>query len=103
MAHTFTTADIGCYFDSARGIYIGEAVQATAAMHGWNPDGGTIPCDHDDCEQPEAHEEIDHGMFYDEATTEAEDHLNGLTSDDVSFGSTESGDWGLWLLNEEDN
>ena len=100
MAHTFTTADIGCYFDSARGIYIGEGIQEVAAsLYGWNPDGGTIPCDHEDCKQP--HEEIDHGTHYHEATNEAEDHLNGLTSDDVSFGSTESGDWGLWPLEED--
>ena len=106
MTHTFTAADIGCYLDSARGVYIGEAVQASALLHGWDPEEGMVPCDHEECERGQRgqpHSEADHGMFYDEATTEAEDHLNGLTSDDVSFGSTEGGDWGLWLLNEEEN
>ena len=97
-APTFTAADVGCYYDGARGIYIGEAVQASATLHGWTPVHGVVPCDHDDCQQ--GHEEADHGTYYDEATTEAEDYLNGLTAEDVWFGPTESGDWGLWLLEE---
>ena len=97
----FTKADVGCYFDSARGVYIGEAVQASAALHGWAPADGVVACDHDDCET--AHDEADHGTHYHEATIQAEDHLNGLTTDDVWFGPTESGDWGLWPLEEEDN
>ena len=100
MEPTFTKADVGCYLDSARGVYIGEAVQASAALPGWSPAAGVVACDHEDCEA--AHEEADHGTLYDEATTEAEDHLNGLTADDVWFGSNESGDWGLWPLTENE-
>ena len=118
-APIFTGADIGCYLDSARGVYIGEAVQASATLHGWSPAntgvvGGVIPSDHEDCKTGwtargraifMSHSEDDHGVLYDEATTEAEDYLNGLTADDVWFGSTESGDWGLWPLtgNEEES
>jgi hypothetical protein len=101
MEPIFTMADVGCYLDSARGVYIGEAVQASAALHGWSPADGVVACDHDDCET--AHDEADHGTYYHEATIEAEDFLNGLTADDVWFGSTESGDWGLWALEEESN
>jgi hypothetical protein len=100
----FTAADVGCYLDSARGVYIGEEIQASAALHGWAPAdtgvvGGVIPSDHEECKQP--HQEADHGTLYHEATNEAEDYLNGLTADDVWFGPTESGDWGLWPLEEE--
>ena len=101
MEPTFTKADVGCYLDSARGVYIGEAVQASAALHGWAPSDGVVACDHEECET--AHSEDDHGTYYHEATSEAEDYLNGLTADDVWFGSTESGDWGLWPLEEESN
>ena len=100
MEPIFTMADVGCYLDSARGVYIGEAVQASALLHGWAPEEGMVPCEHEECET--AHEEADHGTFYHEATIEAEDFLNGLTADDVWFGPTESGDWGLWPLEEED-
>jgi hypothetical protein len=85
-ATRFTTADIGCYFDGARGIYIGEAIQEMAQAHGWSFVGWVGP-------------EFGH---YHEATAEAEDYLNTLTADDVSFGSNESGDWGLWHLCEDD-
>ena len=104
MEPTFTKADVGCYLDSARGVYIGEAVQASALLHGWAPEEGMVPCDHEECERGQRgqpHEEADHGTYYHEATIEAEDFLNGLTADDVWFGPTESGDWGLWLLEEE--
>lgn len=108
MEPTFTKADVGCYLDSARGVYIGEEIQASAALHGWSPAGGVIPCDHEECTGRTArgifygHLEDDHGTFYHEATSEAEDHLNGLTADDVWFGSNESGDWGLWPLTENE-
>ena len=49
-----------------------------------------------------ATDEADHGAYYHEATIEAEDFLNGLTADDVWFGPTESGDWGLWPLTENE-
>ena len=104
MEPTFTKADVGCYLDSARGVYIGEEIQASAALHGWAPEApeGVVPCDHEECERGQPHEEFDHGILYDEATTEAEDFLNGLTADDVWFGPTESGDWGLWPLTENE-
>jgi hypothetical protein len=36
------------------------------------------------------------------ATDEAETFLNDLTDDDVCFGPTESGDWGLWHICEDE-
>ena len=100
-ATRFTTADVGCYFDGARGVYIGEAVQQMAQSHGWKYDAQWEMVYIDDVGQGRG----DDSLAYHEATTEAEDYLNTLTADDVSFASNESGDWGLWPLteNEEEN
>ena len=84
-ATRFTTADIGCYFDGARGVYIGEAIQDIAESLGW--DGERLGPDQE---------------WYHDATTEAEDFLNTLTDDDVAFGPSEQGDWGLWHLCDDD-
>ena len=89
---TFTKADIGCYFDGARGIYIGEAVQQMAMSHGWKYSSQFWMVYSEDVTGDQHCEE------YDEAWTEAEDYLNTLTDDDVYFGSNESGDWGLWHI-----
>jgi len=82
----FTKADIGCYVDGVHGIYAGEHVQQLAGSHGWS--GKFTPQDHDDCEEydVEKHDEVDHGLFYDELTDEAVDFLYTLCSDDVTFG-----------------
>jgi hypothetical protein len=103
----FDKFDIGCYLDGARGVYIGEAIQADALLHGWRNNGwGAIHVDHAHpshipypCPCPG---EDDHGQWYHEATTEAEDYLNTLTDDDVAFGPSESGDWGLWHICDDD-
>jgi len=109
---TFTKDNIGCYFDGARGIYIGEAIQEMAEVYGWDAwahdsvAAGVVPTNHDACdgvaEGIEGHSEIDHGQHYSEATDEAEDYLNTLTDDDVAFGPSEAGDWGLWHLCDDD-
>jgi hypothetical protein len=96
--HVFTRDDIGCYFDSARGTYIGEAIQEMAQAHGWKylPIYPVIYV----ADVGEGH--ANDSLSYHEATTEAEDFLNTLTADDVWFGPTESGDWGLWHLCDDD-
>jgi len=80
--------EIGCYFDGNRGIYIGEHVQSMAYNNGWRPKRDMVP--HDD-------------EFYHEAIDEAEDFLNDLPGvlDGLAFGSTDSGDWGLWPIDCE--
>lgn len=89
---TYTSDDIGVYFDGARGVYIGEAVQQLAASHGWKYSAQfeTVGV-HDDGVTEE----------YTWAWDEAEDFLNDLTDDSVYFGSTESGDWGLWAVEDD--
>ena len=89
---TYTQADTGCYFDGARGTYIGECVQQLAMSHGWKYSAQwemVYQCDTD-------------GEEYTWAWDEAEEFLNGLTADGVWFGANESGDWGLWVVEQED-
>ena len=75
--------EIGCYFDSARGIYIGQAVIEFAESLGMT---------HEDKRTPD-HE------FYHEAWTDAENWLNRFHSDDTHYwGSTENGDFGYWEI-----
>ena len=91
-ATRFTTADIDCYFDGARGWEdIHKLVQDFAREVGYVFKFDNIN------EDPE-----DFPIWQNEATDEAEEYLNTFTDDDVSFGSNESGDWGLWHLCEDD-
>lgn len=78
---------IGCWLDSARGIYIGQSVQEYAKEMGWTGQ----------------YEDID-SEFFSEAWNEAEQYLNSLPDlpADVYFGSNENGDWGLWNDDEND-
>lgn len=93
--HEYTAEDIGCYFDGARGVYIGEAVQEMAGRHGLENSVviTEVPCHHDGlhgdgfdtglaCPCPG---EDEHDDWYDGATDEAVDYLNTLTSEDVVF------------------
>jgi len=68
---------------------------------------GVLSPNHEDCDGVkdgvEGHAEIDHAQFYSEISDDAEEYLNSLTSDDVWFGSSESGDWGLWHICDADN
>ena len=84
--------DLGVYFDSARGRYIGEAVQELAASHDWRYSAQFETVNADDDDDPEA---------YTWAWDEAEDFLNTLTDGTVYFGGNESGDWGLWLVEDD--
>ena len=85
--------DVGCYVDGIWGVYAGQNVQEIARVHNWPgyPKDYT-PSDHDDCvadwkEKPELprHDEIDHGIHYDESTDDATEFMNTLTDDDVTF------------------
>ena len=89
---TYTQDDTGCYFDGARGVYIGEAVQQLAASHGWKYSAQFETVGVHDDGDPEA---------YTWAWDEAEVYLNTLTADGVWFGSTEGGDWGLWPVEDD--
>jgi hypothetical protein len=85
---TYTRDDIGCYFDGARGwADIGEAVQQMAVDHYVMVQG----------QRSTASEES-----FNDSIDYAENALNGLTADDVKFGSSEQGDWGLWPICEHD-
>tara|TARA_R110002051_G_scaffold262222_2_gene322154 strand:- start:445 stop:729 length:285 start_codon:yes stop_codon:yes gene_type:complete len=91
---TYTIDDTGVYFDGARGVYIGEAVQQLAASHGWKYSAQfeTVNLADTDGSDPEA---------YTWAWDEAEDYLNDLTDKSVWFGNSESGDFGLWSVEDD--
>lgn len=77
----------GCYFDSARGQYVGQAVIELAESLGMTPEEERTP----------EHE------FYYEAWEDAENWLNRFHSDAAHFwGCTENGDFGYWKIEEED-
>tara|TARA_R100001530_G_scaffold106025_1_gene74051 strand:- start:1897 stop:2160 length:264 start_codon:yes stop_codon:yes gene_type:complete len=81
-----TSADAGCWLDSARGRYIGEEVQHIAHSYGWK--AKILSCDHE---------------FYDDAWDEAEEYLNDkIAPEDFYFSSIDGGDWGLWSIENED-
>jgi hypothetical protein len=94
----YTNLDIGCYFDGVRGVYIGEAVQEMAQSHGWKYSAQWEMVYINDVGQGRG----DDSLAYHEATDEAEAYLNTLTDDDVAFGPSEQGDWGLWHLCEDE-
>lgn len=72
---------VGCYFDSARGMYIGQAVIELAESFGMPTETERTP----------EHE------FYCEAWDDAENWLNShVAKDGFFFGSSESGDFGYW-------
>lgn len=80
------TPEEGCYFDNHRGIYMGEAVIQLAESLGMTHEEERTP-DHE---------------FYLEAWEDAENWLNSHYSDDAHYwGSTENGDFGYWLIEEE--
>ena len=89
--NTYTIDDIGVYFDGARGVYIGEAVQQLAASHGWKYSAQFETVNVADTD----------GDEYTWAWDEAEDFLNTLTADGVYFGGSEGGDWGLWSVEDD--
>ncbi len=77
----------GCWLDCSRGIYIGEEVQEYALAYGWS--GPRVNSD---------------GEWYHDAYDEAENYLNNNIADDNHyFGCNESGDWGLWPIDDDDS
>lgn len=82
--------DTGCYFESARGQYIGQAVIQLAEN-----------CGMMFSEDEDEENKTPYGEFYHELWEMAENYLNSHVADDgFFFGSNESGDWGYWK-NEE--
>ena len=84
-----TPQDEGCWFDCARGIYIGEAVIDEAISRGFELTEGR---------------EVDatvEGEFYHETWDDAECFLDSLAPEGYWVGSTENGDFGMWRIEEE--
>ena len=78
----------GCYFDSARGQYIGIEVIRLAEAYGMQLS------DNDD-------KQVDvYAEFYHELWDEAENYLQQFAPEGYYFGSP-NGDWGLWEAEKE--
>jgi hypothetical protein len=84
----YSPKETGCWFDSSRGIYIGEAVIELAESHGFR------------IQSKDRKNRNPTGEFYSELWDEAEDYMEQFAPLGFFFGSNESGDWGLW--EEED-
>lgn len=93
-AKGFHPGDAGCWFDSHRGVYIGQAVIALAIERGWQQwgegraeksCGGLTPDDEE---------------YYD-AWLAAEDYLASLAPSGYWIGGNENGDFGMWEIEEE--
>lgn len=84
--HQQARASQGCWLDSHRGQYIGEAVIAAAVTFGFEADEeqSSVDCEH-----------------YHEEWERAENYLNAnIVPEGYNFSSNDNGDWGLWQ-NEE--
>lgn len=81
----------GCWFDCARGIYIGQEVIWEAQSYGWKPEGLD--------EETEVSPDME---FYHELTDEAEQYLNSICPTGYWIGSNENGDFGMWECEEND-
>lgn len=80
----------GCWFDCARGIYIGGHVMRLALASGWKPKD--LPEDYLSTE----------GEHYHELTDEATDYLQSLAPEGYWVGFSEhGGDFGMWECEEE--
>jgi hypothetical protein len=98
----FGVADSGVWWDSARGwADIGELIQMGAQELGWAemPVMGVHDVKGDYCSRY-VHQEDDHAAHFDQAIDEAEEFMNTLADAEHYFGSTESGDWGLWAFDD---
>lgn len=87
--HKLTAENAGCWFDCARGQYIGVEVIREAQCYGWDKGGYA----EEDC-TPDAE-------WYYEAWDAAEQYLNSICPDGFWIGNTESGDFGMWESEEE--
>lgn len=90
----FTPNEAGCWYDGARGRYIGASVIASALFHGWSGYGYRKVTNLYDEEM------ADHDLYC-ETWDKAEEYMNKLAPDGYWFGSSEGGDWGLWKNEEE--
>jgi hypothetical protein len=102
----FGQAEVGCFFDGARGRYIGVAVIDFAEEHGFDIseliEEYAQLCDREQGSAPTWEEFLADHEYYHELWDDAENHLNTLTEDGFWFGGSEHGDWGLWEAERDD-
>jgi hypothetical protein len=87
----YTLNHVGCYVDSARGIYAIDAIARFAKSHGYDVRNGMdqLPLMLSDYE------------FAGELEDEIDDYMNRQFDVEGAFwGRNESGDWGLWEIDD---
>jgi hypothetical protein len=83
----------GCWFDCARGIYIGDYVIREALLRGWECDIDLAKCDVGGTWTDHEH--------YCELWDEAEEYMQQFAAEGYYFGTSDGfGDWGLWACEE---
>ena len=91
----YTKKDVGCYVDSARGIYTIDAIIEFAEAHGF------VASDCDCIEHPSTMFKSRFAFceYADDLENEVDEHMNMIFYvEDCYWGRSEQGDWGLWLL-----
>lgn len=93
---TYGAKEAGCWFDGARGIYIGDAIIETAIEHGF-------PCPEEPTKAPswQGGTTWTDSEYYHELTDEATEFLQQFAAEGFWFGCSEGGDYGLWPTEEE--
>jgi hypothetical protein len=100
--------DEGCWFDSARGQYLGAAVIVAAWEHGFvcpQMDELARLRENRTLEVPTHRvwwEMIADDSAYNDIFEEAEAWFNNLAPDGFYFGTSEIGDWGLWKVESDE-
>lgn len=88
LPYGYGEIEAGCWFEGARGSYIGEDVIETAVDHGFKV-GELAP-----------HARYSDDEFYLDLWTEAEDYMAQFADAGYWFGF-QYGDWGLWPVDAE--
>jgi hypothetical protein len=87
----------GCYFDSARGVYLIDALVPFAESLGFVPSD----CDCDSCKASGDYSACE---FSNETEDEIDAYLNArFEIPGYSWGRNENGDWGLWKVEEDED
>ena len=98
MIPQYTLADVGCYVDGARGIYVVDRVVEIAEAHGMD----MLKCDCDSCDVAPEHFTWSACEFSGEVEDDCGLFMNDtFPAEGACWGRNDNGDWGLWTIEEE--
>jgi len=91
---TYTLKDVGCYADSARGIYTIDKIVDFAESHGFELK--------DDDPQNPLPESLSDYEFAGDIEDDVDEYMNAKYGVEGAYwGRSEQGDWGLWTTDED--